>query len=164
MEQIDGVILELYKFSDKILTLGAPLNDTIVLDSFEYKHRLELPYDYKLFLLKHNGLELMGVQVYGFGYPEDIDTVYEFEHHQVIFPQYDYLVPFSPDGSGNFYCFDTRKHINKSCPIVFWVSNYEYNEHDQPEITNESFTDWLREVVIEWTLEDYDYDGSNKQF
>jgi hypothetical protein len=162
MKQLDEILIELHKFSVDILTLGAPITNTRLINDFEDKHGIKLPEDYKLFLFNHNGFELMGVQVYGFGNAEDINSVYDFEHYQVIYPQYNYLVPFSPDGSGNFYCFDTRKHIDRSCPIVFWVSNYEYNEDDQPEVTNENFIEWVKEVVIEWTLEEYNYDGSKK--
>jgi hypothetical protein len=72
-------------------------------------------------------------------------------------------LPFSPDGRGNFYCFDTRDcDNNNSCSVVFWTSNYEYNDDDQPEQTNLSFSDWIEEVMIEWTLESYNYDGSEK--
>lgn len=78
-------------------------------------------------------------------------------------PQPGYLSPFSPDGRGNFYCFDTRAVGNDSCPIVFWVSNYEYQVDDVPETTNGSFVDWMSEVVLDWTLEDYNYDGSPRE-
>ena len=93
-----------------------------------------------------------------------MESVYVREHFKVKVPQYDYLVPFSPDGQGNFYCFNTKNLTDNgdSCPIVFWVSNYIYSKDDQPEIVNNSFVDWVNEVVIGWTLEDYDYDGKLK--
>jgi len=162
MERIDLILRELYKFSPKVLTLGEPLKDTMIVDAFEKKHNLRLPNDYKYLLSIHNGIDLMGVSIYGFTGTENLETVYEFEHNEVIYPQYDYLIPFSPDGGGNFYCFDTRNN-NESCPVVFWTSNYEYNEDDQPELTHESFSDWIKEVLIEWTLESYNYDGSDKE-
>jgi len=74
--------------------------------------------------------------------------------------QCDYLVPFSPDGGGNHYCFDTRTINENSCNVVFWQHDYPYSEDDPPEVTNTSFTEWMKEVVIDWTLEDYDYDGN----
>ncbi|MGP1535871.1 SMI1/KNR4 family protein [Prevotella heparinolytica] len=38
------------------------------------------------------------------------------------------MIPFSPDGSGNFYCFDTKVKTKNgdSNQIVFWYSNYIY--------------------------------------
>jgi hypothetical protein len=48
------------------------------------------------------------------------------------------------------------------CPIVFWVSNYIYTNEDQPEIVNESFIEFLKEVFIDWVLESFDYDGESK--
>ena len=162
MKYIDDIILELQKFSTVVLTLEKPLINARILDEFEKKHNVKLPDDFKYFISKHNGIDLMGVQIYGLGYSEDLESVFEFEHNQVAYPQFNYLVPFSPDGSGNFYCFDTRQQINGSCRIVFWVSNYEYTKDDQPEVTNENFADWVREVVVEWTLKDYNYDGSEK--
>ena len=133
-----------------------------VIENFEKIHNLKLPNDYKYFLSKHDGASLMRISIYGFTGIENLVSVYEFEHNEIIYPQYDFLVPFSSDGGGNFYCFDTRNN-NESCPVVFWTSNYEYNEDDQPELTHESFSDWIKEVLIEWTLESYNYDGSDKE-
>ncbi len=100
----------------------------------------------------------MGVTVYGFNEDnESIVNVFDFEHFEVESPQFSYLVPFSPDGGGNYYCFDTSKLSNDSCIIVFWESNYQYTSDDMPDIVNESFSDWIKQVVIDWTLEDYDY-------
>jgi hypothetical protein len=75
---------------------------------------------------------------------------------------YDYLVPFSPDGFGNHYCFDTRTTNNNLCNVLFWQHNYPYSEDDPPEVTNGSFAEWLKEVAIDWTLEDHDYNGNKK--
>lgn len=79
------------------------------------------------------------------------------------FPQFDYLILFARWG-GNFYCFDTSKRTNNgnSYKIVFWCSNYEYSETDEPEITHDNLSDFISECIIGWTLENYNYDGSRK--
>lgn len=163
--KIDEIFKELNKFSNEVLTLYEPLKEVNLIEDFEKRHNLQLPNEYKYLISKHNGIDLMGVTIYGFTGSENLESVYEFEHNEVVFPQFDFLVPFSPDGGGNFYCFDTRYHTNnnESCPIVFWTSNYEYNEVNQPEQTNSSLTDWIEEVMIEWTLESYNYDGSERE-
>lgn len=161
---LQNVLNELKKFSKEILTLNPPLKDLNLLFQFERKYNLKLPDDFKYLLSLHNGIDLMGTSIYGFDGDENIESIYEFEHYQVVFPQYDYLVPFSNDGRGNFYCLDTSGYCNikKSCPIVFWASNYLYNSDDQPEVTNASLSDWIKEVMIDWTLESFNYDGTEK--
>ena len=34
---------------------------------------------------------------------------------------------------------------------------------DQPEQTNASFFDWVQEVLINWTLEEHDYEGNERK-
>lgn len=163
MRSVDKILSELYKFSRDIITLSDPLKDLSIIEDFEMKYNLKLPNDFKYLISKHDGIDLMGITIYGFSGLENINSVYYFEHNDVAIPQYDYIVPFSPDGAGNFYCFDTRNYNNEnSCPIIFWTSNYVYDEHNQPEQTNLSFSEWIEEVMIEWTLENYNYDGAEK--
>lgn len=78
--------------------------------------------------------------------------------------QYEYLIPFSPDGFGNSYCFDTRIKTNQgfSNQIVFWQHDYEYSETDLPEITNNSLIDFINNWIIGNTLKYYDYEGNEK--
>jgi hypothetical protein len=164
METIDHLLIELYKFSNKILTLEAPLLNLTKIKDFENRYNLILPKDYIYLLGKHDGIDMMGTAVLGFNGIKNLISVYEYEHFEVSYPQYNYLVPFSPDGRGNFYCFDTRTKTNnnESCPVIFWTSNYQYNINDEPEVTNSSFSEWLDEVIIKWTLESYNYDGTEK--
>jgi cell wall assembly regulator SMI1 len=163
---IDAIISELKKFSDNIVTLNPPVNSDLIIE-FEKKFQLELPNDYKYLLSQSNGINLMGDEVLGItfsNYGYDLINTYEFEHFENKIPQFDYLIPFSPDGGGNFYCFDTRRKTNdgNSCNIVFWYSNYEYSESDTPEITHENLSDFICECIIGWTLEEYNYDGSKR--
>lgn len=156
---------EIALFSEKIITLGSPTSLGEI-DSFEKRTKLRLPEDYKTFLQRFNGISLLGTIVYGIVKNEismSIEEAYKFEHDDVDNPMFDYLIPFSPDGGGNHYCFDTTTFKDESCSIVFWQHDYPYSDSDKPEVTNESFASWLKEVVIDWTLEDYDYEGNSKQ-
>ena len=161
---MESTIAELLKFSEDILEINNSINDDRIY-VFEKKYNLKLPNDFKKFITKINGFSLLGNKVYGFdeNITESIEKVYFFEHFEVSYPQPTYLVPFCNDGRGNFYCMDTSQNIdNEYCPIVFWVSNYEYTNEDLPEIVNNNFLEWLEEVIIGWTLEEYNYDGSEK--
>lgn len=158
------IINELKKFSSDILYLGNPIEDNRI-EHFESKNGIELPNDFKDFMKNNNGIDLMGTNVYPFLSPNtfSLEDCYYIEHFKVNLPQWQHLVPFSPDGRGNFYCLDTSKlSTNKThCPIVFWVSNYPYIQDDLPEVTNNSFIEWVQEVLIDWTLESYDYYGND---
>jgi hypothetical protein len=73
-----------------------------------------------------------------------------------------YFLPFSPDGYGNHYCLDFSRIKNEICPIVFWQHDFKYENLTEVETCNNSFVDWVNEVLIEWTLEEYNYDGTEK--
>ena len=161
---MENIISELSKFSNEILDLGVSIKDLRV-EEFENSYSINLPNDFKKFMKKINGFNLMGSEVYSFdkSKSESIENVYYYEHFDVHHPQYSHLVPFCNDGRGNFYCLDTLNTIkNGDSPIVFWVSNYEYTLNDIPEIVNNNFLEWIQEVIIDWTLEDYNYDGTEK--
>jgi cell wall assembly regulator SMI1 len=161
-----NIITELKKFSSSILSLKNPIDEELIIE-FEKNHNVNLPPDYKLLLQQHNGVILYGTEIYGIekkGVETSyaLDNCYIIEHFEVANPMPLYLVPFSPDGGGNHYCFDTRFCDTNSCPIVFWQHDYLYSETNPPEVTNNDLSDWIHEVMIEWTLEDYNYDGSEK--
>lgn len=160
---MEEAISELLKFSSKILTLGNPITDDRI-ERFEKSYGLELPLDFRLLLSRYNGIDLMGTEIYGFyeDLANSLEDTYQFEHFKVVVPQWTHLLPFSPDGGGNFYCLDLSKSSGDECPIIFWVSNFTYSESDLPEIVNENLSKWIKEVMIKWTLEDYDYDGNER--
>jgi len=161
---MESIITELLKYSDDILEIGNSISDNRI-NLFEKKYNVILPNDFKEFITKINGFSLLGNGVYGFdeNIAESIEYVYHFEHFEVIYPLPLFLVPFCNDGRGNFYCLDTSKNNDTGrCPIVFWVSNYEYTNYDLPEIVNDDFMEWVKKEIIEWTFEEYNYDGSEK--
>lgn len=158
------VLVELEKFSNEILSLGSPLEEGIIIN-FEKKYNIVLPVDYKILLRKYNGVNLYGTEIYGIDQSEksySLEQNYLFEHNEVGNGMPLYLVPFSPDGGGNHYCFDTRFNTEDSCPIIFWQHDYLYSEKDPPEVVNPSLADWIKEVMIDWVLDEYNYDGSEK--
>ena len=159
---IISVLSELRNFSGGMLHLGAPVDEKEILQ-LEGKFNVLLPEDYKALLKEHNGLSLLGTEIYGIENTSfSLQECYNFEHYEVENPMPLYLIPFSPDGAGNHYCFDTRINKEGCCPIVFWQHDYAYTVDDEPEMVNSNLEEWIREVMIEWTLEHYDYDGTEK--
>ena len=165
-QEMDEVIVELQKFTPQVLDWRQPVN-SVLIERFESRFNVKLPEDYKYLLNVTNGFSLMGDVVLGMTdeqYGEDLFSVYQFEHFEVVVPQYKHLIPFSPDGGGNFYCFDTHVKTNggDSNQIVFWYSNYEYSESDPPEVTHQSLADYIKNWIIALTLEDYGYNGDRR--
>ncbi|HEY4062390.1 MAG TPA: SMI1/KNR4 family protein [Puia sp.] len=162
MDTINVVIEELVKFSAKGLTTMEGVTDDKI-SVFERKYSLTLPSDYKFFLKRTNGLDLMGTTVYGI-YEESsfmsLARAFNIEHYEVDNGMPIYLIPFSPDGGGNHYCFDSTKCDEESCQVVFWQHNLSYNKEKPPKTVNNSFAEWAKEVLVDWTLEDYDYNGN----
>lgn len=155
---------KLYLFSSELLYLGESITDNR-LEKLEESIGYELPEDFKFILKKHNGVSLAGTEIFGLSSKlrgSSLDKIYLFEHTEVenVMPQY--FLPFSPDGRGNHYCLDLSKLENNLCPVIFWQWDYQYNDTNDVEICNDSFTDWIDEVMIEWTLQIYDFDGTEK--
>lgn len=135
-------------FKDDFVCLFHPVSVADI-NQLENIIKAKLPNDFVDFLKFSNGIIIDGDEVLGINNKVyDLIKAYDIEHNKVRNPMYSYIVPFSPDGRGNFYCFDLR-----SDNIIFWTSNYDYNNVDQPEVVNKSFTDWFKEVMIDWSIE-----------
>jgi len=164
MIKISDVFEEVQKFSPTLYQLHEAV-DGDKIDSFEQRYKISLPNDYKLFLSKTNGIDFMGVVVYGINDDtifNSMDGSYIFEHYEAGNPMPFNLIPFSPDGAGNHYCFDSNSCTNESSKIIFWQHDLSYDLNNPPEVVNESFAEWVKEVVINWTLEEYDYNGNRR--
>lgn len=163
--KLNKIIAELRKFSNNMIAWEAPVS-LIAVEAFENEIGFSLPSDYIDFLSISNGLTMSTDIVGIFNDAEHYDLIkmYEFEHKDVYNPMPSYLVPFSPDGFGNHYCFDTSRPTcnGKSCEIVFWQHDLEYDEKHAPEITHICFLDFIQEIMINDTLKYYDYDGNEK--
>lgn len=158
--KIVNLIDELHKFSSSIITFNPPVRSEDVL-VFEKQFNVLLPNDYKELVQIHNGFELMGDVVLGVFSEENprnnLNDCYAFEHFDSVSPMPKDLIPFSPDGYGNYYCFDTKTNS-----IVFWESECDYSE-EAPEVVYKDLYSMIHEIFIDWVLEDYNYDGSNKE-
>lgn len=162
---MNSILNELKKFSSRVLELNPPVEEKNI-DAFEKKYDLLLPEDYKALVKVYNGFSLLGSEVLGIfndGTPISLNAIYEFEHLHGLYPMPKQFIPFSPDGAGGHYCFDVGELKNGLCTIIFWQRGYEYTLDDAPEITNPSFTDWVQDVVINWTLAEYDYNGDERK-
>lgn len=100
MDTIDSVIDEIFKFSTKVLTVTDGVTENRI-RAFEEKYSLTLPNDYKTFLRRTNGLNLMGTVVFGITDESaymSLDKAFNIEHYEVENEMPFYLIPFSPDG------------------------------------------------------------------
>lgn len=156
---IKQIIDEFDRFSISIKASTYPASSSDIL-AFEHNRSVLLPKEYKQLLSFSNGIMLMGDEIYGVGsscLSQSLETTYHIEHYMVENPMLEYLIPFSPDGFGNHYCFDSRDGS-----IVFW-------QHDLPALANvsnhvyENLFEMIDEVFFKWTLEIYDYSGNKKQ-
>lgn len=160
---MEGAIAQILKFSSQVLEVGQPIPSIIEYEKFEQKYKLKLPKEYKFLVSRFNGLSLMGVEILGIhDGGESLGAVYEFEHEATSNPMPAWLIPFSPDGGGNFYCFDTKNLSTDGgrCPIVFWQWDMDYDEKNPPEVVYPGMTEWILEVMVDWVLEQYDHDGN----
>lgn len=122
MEKIENTLKRLYKFPAEILALGDPITDDR-LEAFEKSISFVLPDDFKYILKKHNGFYLDGTSVYGIDESlrgSSLDSVYQYEHFDVVNKMPAFFLPFSPDGRGNHYCLDLSRLLDGYCPVVFW--------------------------------------------
>ena len=152
------IIEEFNRFSDSIKASTNPASTSDIV-YFEQHNSVLLPKEYKQLLSFSNGIMLMGDEIYGVGsscLSQSLETTYQIEHYLVDNPMMEYLIPFSPDGFGNHYCFDSRDGT-----IVFW-------QHDLPACENVSkhvyanLFEMIEEVLFQWTLELYDYSGNKR--
>jgi hypothetical protein len=163
LQQCNELIEQLNHFSEAIISLGQPVTGTCVED-FERKTGFNLPFDFKYIIKKFNGFTLSGTEVYSIGEEMrlSLNTIYQFEHHIIENPMPESYLPFSPDGFGNHYCLNLGKIDDGLCPVIFWQHDYVYSNFSEVEQTHTSFANWITEVMIEWTLENYNYDGTEK--
>lgn len=146
---IDSIIQRIQDFKEEYVECFDPISDD-ALQLAQENIPFQLPADYIRLLQFSNGILICGEEVLGINHkPFDLIKAYKTEHEatQVYMPSH--IVPFAPDGRGNYYCFDAQQGNQ----IVFWVTNYQYSEEDKPEVVNSDFCDWFNEVMIDWCIE-----------
>jgi hypothetical protein len=163
-QQCDLLLAELNKFDNSLIHFGGLITDNR-LKLLEQSIGYELPLDFKYILTNYNSISLIGTEVYGLDDDfegSSLDRIYRFEHDDVHNKMPKQYFPFSPDGQGNHYCLDLANLKNMLCPVVFWQHDYTYSSLEEVEVCNENFMHWVQEVLIDWTLEDTNYDGTDK--
>lgn len=162
MATLNEIFEELMKFNPRLRTIKEGISEEKI-QAFEVGHNLTLPNDYKDFLRRTNGCSLRGTTIYGI-YDDSkafsLSGAFQIEHFEVENEMPMHFIPFSPDGGGNHYCFDISRCSQNSCKVIFWQHNLSYDDEFLPEEVSDSFVDWAKEVLIDWKLEDYDYDGN----
>lgn len=106
----------------------------------------QLPEDYKSFLKETNGISFGGQTVFGVSQKlpaYDIVGISLREHTMVENAMPSHLIPFSPDGFGNHYCFDI---LNGG--VIFWEHDVDYSDCS-PEREYDSFTDMFSKLVVD---------------
>ncbi|MGY4537229.1 cell wall assembly regulator SMI1 [Mucilaginibacter sp. UYNi724] len=164
-KQCEEILAELLRFDSSLVDLGNSINDDRI-RLVEKNIGFLLPLDFKYILSIHNGISLIGTEVYGLdgSFKEtSLNKIYHFEHFEVDNKMPSHFFPFSPDGGGNHYCLDLSKIAEGLCPVVFWQWDFNYSLLEEAEITNDNFMEWVQEVMIDWTLEDTNHDGSEKK-
>jgi len=159
MKRIDEIIKSLNKYPNDIWWLET-IQKIIEKDLSELEKKInyKFPKDFRYFLLKYNWISIPWEYVYWIKkdtskiLPIDIYNNYITEHDKKIAnPMPKYLVPFSPNGRWDHYCFN--KKDNK---IYFWqhdCSDYSWNPNYECDI----FTEWLENSInesLEVLLED----------
>ena len=83
---------------------------------------LVLPEDYLFFMSWSNGLYILGLDILGIGNERSdlIENInWEQNKSNNLMPKH--IIPFSPVGNGDFYCFDIKEGLKEGvCPVIFW--------------------------------------------
>jgi SMI1/KNR4 family protein len=146
---IDSIIQRIQDFKEEYVECFDPISDD-ALQLAQENIPFQLPADYIRLLQFSNGILICGDEVLGINHkPFDLIKAYKTEHEATQVHMPSHIVPFAPDGRGNYYCFDAQQ----GSQIVFWVANHQYSEEDKPEVVNSDFCDWFNEVMIDWCIE-----------
>lgn len=108
---------------------------------------LVLPDDYLFFLNWSNGIYIVGIELLGVG-NEKFDLLSHIKREQNdtnnLIPKH--IIPFSPVGNGDYYCFDIKEGLKEGvCPVIYW--QWDYSTPDNYEFLAGSFVDWLATTI-----------------
>lgn len=115
---------------------------------------LVLPEDYLFFMSWSNGLYVLGLDILGIG-NERSDLLDNIRREQNetnnLMPKF--IIPFSPVGNGDFYCFDIKDGLKDGiCPVIYW--QWDFSSPDDYEYLADSFVDWLAMTINEMMEEE----------
>jgi hypothetical protein len=115
---------------------------------------LILPDDYIFFMEWSNWISVLGLEILGIGNERSdlIENIYwEQNKSNNLMPKY--IIPFSPVGNGDFYCFDIKGGLKEGiCPVIYW--QWDYSSQDDYELLADSFVDWLAITINEMLEEE----------
>lgn len=165
MYNLTKVISELKKF-DVSLCAFYPGCSFTAIENLEAQLNFKLPDDFKQFLGQSNGARILYEEIYGIDTTNDARDLYanyKFETENSENPIPRHFLPIYPNGRGDHYCIDLTSFSNdaKLSTIIFWQHDYHYNNNESPEITSNSFTEFLEDLLNDLN-EEYNFDGSDK--
>ena len=115
---------------------------------------LVLPEDYLFFMNWSNGLYVFGLDILGIGNERSdlIENInWEQKKSNNLLPKH--IIPFSPVGNGDFYCFDIKDGLKDGvCPVIYW--QWDYSSPNDYEYLADSFVDWLAITINEMMEEE----------
>ncbi len=115
---------------------------------------LVLPEDYIFFMNWSNGLYVFGLDILGIGNERSdlIENInWEQKKSNNLMPKH--IIPFSPVGNGDFYCFDIKDGLKDGvCPVIYW--QWDYSSPNDYEYLADSFVDWLAITMNEMIEEE----------
>lgn len=153
--EIEAVSQKLMEFPDRVLDRGTPITDNRV-EAFEHAIGFTLTDEFKFLVKRHNPASVSGTGIFGFG-QEFGGSAFEKMYTMVTATYQDFIpktvVPFSPDGAGNYYCLDLSRRQGETCPVVFYQLNFLYENLEDIETCHPSFAAWVSDVMIGWNQE-----------
>jgi hypothetical protein len=115
---------------------------------------LVLPEDYLFFMNWSNGLYVFGLDILGIGNERSdlIENInWEQKKSNNLLPKH--IIPFSPVGNGDFYCFDIKDGLKDGvCPVIYW--QWDYSSPNDYEYLADSFVEWLAITMNEMIEEE----------
>ena len=115
---------------------------------------LLLPEDYIFFMNWSNWFSVFGLEILGIGNEKsDLIENIKWEQNESNNLMPIYIIPFSPVGNGDFYCFDIKNGLKDGiCPVIYW--QWDYSSPDEYEYLADSFVDWLAFTINEMMEEE----------
>ncbi len=121
----------------------------------ENELEIELPESYRAFQLEFGNFDWGILEVHSVKTPflgvSNIVGITLSERTECHPNMPTHLIPFSDNGGGDSYCFDTSNYTDKECQVVFW--DHTDSKNQKPEVVAKDFLEWI-EKEIEWRAED----------
>ncbi|MCP4325787.1 MAG: SMI1/KNR4 family protein [Alteromonadales bacterium] len=121
------------------------------IESVENELGVKLPDSYCAFQLKLGDFDEGFLDIYSVRSPQDgninIAGITRMEQNECEPKMPQHLIPFSDNGGGDSYCFDTSDPNKSECRVVFW--DHTASEDQKPEIVACDFLEWIENEIME---------------